>query len=67
METSRSATTEPVKQEDWENPEIQRIGTEPARASFFSFPDRNRAMQNQPLESGWMISLGGDVVLPVVA
>ena len=59
METSRSARTEPVKQEDWENPEIQRIGTEPARASFFSFPDRDRAMQNQPLESGWMISLGG--------
>ena len=59
METSRSATTESVKQEDWENPEIQRIGTEPARASFFSFPDRDRAMQNEPLESDWMISLEG--------
>ena len=60
METSRSATTEPVKQEDWENPEIQRIGTEPARGrAFFAFPDRDRAMQNQPLDSGWMISLGG--------
>jgi hypothetical protein len=56
METSRSATTESAKQEDWENPEIQRIGTEPARATFFSFPDRDRAMQNEALESGWMVS-----------
>ena len=38
METSRAATAEPVSQEDWEDPEIQRVGTEPARASFFSFP-----------------------------
>ncbi len=59
METPRAATIKPGKQEDWENPEIQRIGTEPARASFFSFPDRDRAMRNEPGESGWMISLEG--------
>ena len=56
-----------VRQEDWENPEIQRVGTEPARASFFPFPDRYQAMRNQPLESGWMVPLEGDVVVSVVA
>jgi hypothetical protein len=38
MNTPRVTTAQPVLQEDWENPEIQRIGTEPERASFFPFP-----------------------------
>jgi beta-galactosidase len=46
--------------EDWENPEIQRVGTEPARASFFAFPDRGQALRNRPEESEWMVSLAGD-------
>ena len=59
METSRAATAEPVSQEDWEDPEIQRVGTEPARASFFSFQERDRAMRNDPGECDWIIPLGG--------
>ena len=60
METSRSATTESVKQEDWENPEIQRVGAEnpPARA-FSPFRDRDQAMQNELADSEWMVSLAG--------
>jgi beta-galactosidase len=59
METSRGRTTEPIKKEDWENPDIQRIGTEPARASFFCFPDREHAIRSEPLQSDWMVSLEG--------
>jgi beta-galactosidase len=59
METSRAATAEPVSQEDWEDPEIQRVGTELARASFFSFQERDRAMRNDPSECDWILSLGG--------
>ena len=59
METSRSATTESVKQEDWENPEIQRVGAENPRASFVSFRDRDQAMQNELADSEWMVSLAG--------
>jgi beta-galactosidase len=59
METSRAATAEPVSQEDWEDPEIQRVGTEPARASFFSFQERDRAMRSDPGECDWIIPLGG--------
>ena len=59
METSRSATTEPVKEEDWENPEIQRIGAESPRASFLSFRDRDKAMRNEAADSEWLVSLEG--------
>ncbi len=52
--------TEPVQQADWENPEVQRTGTEPPRASFFAFPNREQALRNQPEESEWMLSLAGD-------
>ena len=67
METSRSATTEPVKQEDWENPKVQRTGTEPPRASFFAFPNREQALRNEPEDSEWMLSLAGDWLISVVA
>ena len=50
---------QPVKREDWENPEIQRIGTEPERATFFSFPDRESAMRGEPFGSSWIVSLHG--------
>ena len=52
--------TEPVQQADWENPEVQRIGTEPPRASFFAFQNREQALRDQPDESEWMLSLAGD-------
>ena len=52
--------TEPVQQAEWENPEVQRTGTEPPRASFFPFPNREQALRNQPDESEWMLSLAGD-------
>jgi beta-galactosidase len=51
---------EPVKQADWENPEVQRTGTEPSRASFSAFPDREAALRNEPEQSEWMLSLAGD-------
>jgi len=44
---------------DWENPEVQRIGEEPARASFTSFPDREQALNSEQTESPWVISLNG--------
>ena len=53
-------TTESVKQADWENPEVQRTGTEPPRASFFAFPNREKALRNEPEESEWILSLAGD-------
>ena len=59
MKTSRSATTEPVKEEDWENPGIQRIGAESPRASFLSFRDRDKALRNETADSEWMDSLAG--------
>ena len=46
--------------EDWENPEIQRVGTEPARASLFAFSNRDKALRNLPQESEWLVSLAGD-------
>jgi beta-galactosidase len=53
-------TTESIKQADWENPEVQRTGTEPPRASFFAFPNREEALRNEPEHSEWMLSLAGD-------
>ena len=53
-------TTESVKPADWENPEVQRTGTEPPRASFFAFPSREEALRNEPENSEWILSLAGD-------
>jgi beta-galactosidase len=44
---------------DWENPEIQRLGNEPARASFVSFPSRERALDLEERNSPWIASLNG--------
>ena len=49
-----------IKQEDWENPEVQRTGTEPPRASFFAFPNREQALRNELSASEWRLSLAGD-------
>ena len=53
-------STESVEPPDWENPEVQRTGTEPPRASFFAFPNREKALRNEPEESEWILSLAGD-------
>jgi beta-galactosidase len=53
-------STESVEPPDWENPEVQRAGTEPPRASFFAFPNREKALRNEPEESEWILSLAGD-------
>ncbi len=59
MEPSSTRPTAPVQREDWENPEVQRVGTEAPRASFVFFSDRDQAMRNDPLESPWIVALEG--------
>jgi beta-galactosidase len=53
-------STESVQRPDWENPEVQRTGTEPPRASFFAFPNREQALRNEPEKSEWMLPLAGE-------
>jgi beta-galactosidase len=59
METPSAGRTHAVAKEDWENPEIQRIGAENPRASFVSFRDRDQAMRNETADPEWMVSLAG--------
>jgi beta-galactosidase len=56
---SNSSQVSPYPLPDWENPEIQRIGSEPARASFVSFPSRECALDLEERNSPWIASLNG--------
>jgi beta-galactosidase len=51
---------------DWGNPSVYGINRLPARAWFIPFPDQASAMQNEPTNNPFFLSLNGTWKINVV-
>jgi beta-galactosidase len=45
---------------DWQNPLVTSINTESPRATFYPYPNRAKALTNDPAASPWVRSLNGN-------
>lgn len=59
LATTLSASAQQVGKENWLNPNVNRVGTEAPRSSFFAFETTELAQQADKSKSGRYISLEG--------